>query len=97
MIFGFLKKKEKDFKPEGKPVGSIVHYFGNCKAGIIKLKAPLSIGDIIHLYGHTTNFKQKVSSMQINCKDVQTATRPKEVGVLMKKRVRQKDMVYKVD
>jgi len=95
MILGLFKKKKRS-EPEGKIVGAVTHYFGNCKAGIIKLKAPLGVGDTIHFFGHTTNFKQKITSMQINRKDVESATKPKEVGVVVNKRVRQYDAVYKL-
>ncbi|NQT95219.1 MAG: translation elongation factor-like protein [Candidatus Omnitrophica bacterium] len=74
----------------------MTHYFGHCKAGVIKLTDTLSVGDTIHIKGHTTDLKQKIHSMQIDGKEVPTATNGKEVGILVKKRLRQHDKVYKL-
>lgn len=100
MIFGFLKKKPKKTavkpKPEGEMIGEITHYFGHCKAGVIKLKSTLALGDTIHIQGHTTDFKQKVQSLQIDGKDVEKAGKADEAGFVAKKRVRSGDSVYKI-
>lgn len=103
MIFGLFKKRsgkqpaEKEAaKPEGEVIGAITHYFPHCKAGVIGLKASLSIGDTICIKGHTSDFKQKVSSMQIDGKDITSAQKGDEVGVLLKNRVRTHDTVYKL-
>ncbi len=101
MIFNFFKKRKPDKavkkpEPEGKLIGSITHYFGHCKAGVIKLKEPLAAGDTIYIQGHTTDLKQKVKSLQIDGKDVEKAEIGSEVGFIAKKRVRSNDLVYKV-
>jgi len=101
MIFNLFKKQKsaktaQRKKPEGKPIGSITHYFSRCKAGVIKLKTPLSAGDTVHIQGHTTDFKQKLSSLQIDNKDVEKAKKGSEVGFIAKKRVRSNDLVYKI-
>jgi len=101
MIFNLFKKKKsaKSVKkpvPEGKPIGRITHYFSRCKAGVIKLKGPLAAGETIHVQGHTTDFKQKLTSLQTDNKDVEKAKKGSEVGFIAKKRVRSNDLVYKV-
>lgn len=101
MIFSFLKRKKPNkavskAKPDGEEIGVVTHYFGRCKAGVIKLKKPLSTGDTIHIQGHTTDFKQKLESMQIDGKYVETAKRSDEVGFAAKKRVRGNDLVYRL-
>ena len=101
MIFNLFKKRKplkvvNKLKPEGKPIGSITHYFSRCKAGVIKLKGPLVAGETIHIQGHTTDFKQKLSSLQIDNKAVEKAKKGSEVGFSAKKRVRINDLVYKV-
>ena len=96
MIFSFFKRKPKqESKPQGELIGKITHYFPHSKAGVIKLEGSLVVGDTIQVKGHTTDFKQKISSMQIDGKDVTSAAKGDEVGFLTKKRVRGHDTVYK--
>jgi len=83
-------------KPKEELIGKITHFFPKVSAGVIKLKKSLSLGDTIHIKGHTSDFIQKVSSLQINNKPVKRAEKGKLVGVLVKERVRRKDKVYKI-
>jgi len=83
-------------KPKEELIGKITHFFPRVSAGVIKLKKSLSLGDTIHIKGHTSDFIQKVSSLQINNKPVKRAEKGKLVGVLVKERVRRKDKVYKI-
>jgi putative protease len=46
--------------------------------------------------GHTTDFKQSISSIQIDHVAVNEAKKGQEIGLLVGSRVRQHDMVYKV-
>jgi putative protease len=77
-------------------VGKITHYFPHVQAAVIKLKAPLAVGDTIKVKGHTTDFTQAISSLQINRVPVDSAKVGDEIGLLVKSRVRQHDLVYKV-
>ncbi|HEC69866.1 MAG TPA: translation elongation factor-like protein [Candidatus Omnitrophica bacterium] len=83
-------------KPKEELIGKITHFFPRVSAGVIKLKKSLSLGDTIHIKGHTSDFIQKVSSLQINNKPVKRAEKGKLVGVLVKERVRRNDKVYKI-
>ena len=76
--------------------GKITHYFPHVQAAVIKLKAPLSIGDTIKIKGHTTDFTQSISSMQIDHVVVNSARIGQEIGLLVNSRVRQHDLVYKI-
>ncbi|MCK4261487.1 translation elongation factor-like protein [bacterium] len=86
-------KKEEAKKEE---IGKITHYFSHVGAGVIGLSAPLKVGDTIQIKGHTTDFTQKVDSMQIERESVQEGKKGDAVGVKMKDRVRQGDIVYKI-
>lgn len=76
--------------------GEITHFFPHVNAGVIKLKKALSVGDSIYIKGHTSDFKEKVESMQINRVSVQEAKQGEEIGILVKQRVRIGDTVYKL-
>jgi len=77
-------------------VGRVTHYFSKISVAVVELKAPLKVGDRILIRGATTNFEQTVDSMQIEHKPVQEAQPGLSVGIKVKDRVREKDIVYKV-
>lgn len=78
-------------------VGVVTHYFPHVKAGVIKIKkGSIAMGNSLHVKGHTTDFIQKVNSLQIDRKPVQSASKGKEIGFLAKSRVRHNDKVYKL-
>lgn len=81
---------------EGNVVGVVTHYFPKVRAAVIKLKMPLSVGDAIRVKGHTTNFQETVSSIQIDHVPVASAARGEEIGLQVSSRVRRKDVVYKI-
>jgi len=93
-----IKKKAVPVNPVAGLVviGEISHYFPHVDAGVIKLKKPLSVGDSIYIKGHTTDFKEKLSSMQIDRVPVKSAKPGDDIGILVKKRVRIGDTVYKL-
>ncbi len=96
MIFGLFRKKRSE-EELGEPIGEVTHFFPHVKAGVIKLKRDtLSAGDTIYIKGHTTNFEQKVSSMQVNHSPIEKASKGQEVGMKVKSKVRHGDKVYKV-
>ncbi len=82
-------------KPKEKVIGIATHYFPKVRAAVIKLKAPLGIGDTVKIKGHTTDFTQSVASMQIDLVPIQSAKSGQEIGLLVNSRVRQGDVVYK--
>ena len=79
-----------------KEIGEIVHYYGNLNVGIIELKDALKVGDKIHIKGHTSDFTQDVSSIQIEHNTVSLASPGDLVGIKVPQRVHQNDKVYRV-
>jgi len=90
-----VAKKPGTKKPKENIIGIVTHYFPKVMAAVIKLKAPLTVGDTIKIKGHTTDFKQSISSIQIDHVAVNEAKKGQEIGLLVGSRVRQHDMVYK--
>lgn len=80
-----------------KLVGKVVHYFAKIGVAVIDLEAPLAVGDKISIEGATTDFKQKVKSMQIEHKEVEKAKKGDSIGMKVKDRARGGDNVYKVE
>lgn len=99
-MFNWLKKifsKPLPEAPQGEEIGVVTHYFSNPRVAVLKIKkGKIEVGDSLAFRGHTTNFKQKIESLQIDHKPVQSAARGKEVGLQVKARVRPHDTVYKI-
>jgi putative protease len=76
-------------------VGRITHFFSKIEVAVIELKAVLSVGDTIAIKGPTTDFEQRVDSMQIEHANVQRAEPGQSIGLKVMQRVRETDMVYK--
>ncbi len=88
------KEEVKEEKIEGKEVGKITHYFGHIGVAVVELTGPLKIGDKIRVKGATTDFEQKVDSMQIEHEKVDKAGKGDAVGLKVKGKVRDNDKVY---
>ena len=76
-------------------VGQVTHFFSKINVAIIELKAVLSVGDTIAIKGPTTDFEQRIESMQIEHENVQRAEPGQSIGLKVMQRVRETDMVYK--
>ncbi len=83
-------------KSEEKEIGEVSTFFGHIGVAAIKLSGALSAGDKIHVKGHTTDFHQKVSSMQIEGKKVEKTKKGDHVGIKVSERVRPGDKVFLV-
>jgi len=82
---------------EPKEAGRVLHYFNNIKVAVIKFKEPAKTGDTIRITGgEGTNFKQKISSMQIDHKKVISVKKGQKVGVKIKESVREGYKVFKI-
>jgi translation elongation factor EF-1alpha len=78
-------------------VGKITHYFSKINVGVLELtKGEIRIGDTIHIKGHTSDFYQKVESMQVEHAPVESAQKGEEVGLKVEASVREGDLVFRV-
>ncbi|MBL7147419.1 MAG: translation elongation factor-like protein [Nanoarchaeota archaeon] len=80
---------------EEKPVGKVFTYYSNIGVAAIDLTGTLKVGDKILIKGATTNFEQKLDSMQIEHKSVKSAKKGQSIGIKVKDKVRPNDMVFK--
>ncbi len=88
--------KKKVVKKE-KPIGEITHYFPKVQAAVVKMKSSLRVGEKIKVKGHTTEFSQEVTSMQIDRVAINEAKKGNEIGLQVSSRVRGGDLVYRLD
>jgi putative protease len=79
-------------------IGIVKHFFTNINVAAIEIKnGELKIGDTIHIVGAHTDFKEIVDSMQIQNDSVEKVQPGDEVGIKLKDRVRENDVIYKID
>jgi len=77
-------------------LGRVEDYFAHVNVMALKLLAPVSVGNMIRIKGHTTDITQKVESMQIEHQPVQAASAGDSVGIKIADRARRTDVVYKI-
>ena len=79
-------KKEKE-------IGRVSSYFSHVGVAAIKLSGGLKVGSKVQIKGTTTDFEQKVESMQIEKKKVKSAKKGDHIGIKVSDRVRPNDRV----
>lgn len=78
-------------------IGKITHYFSKISVGVIEIaKGELHVGDTIHIKGHTSDFYQKVQSLQVEYSPVDTIGVAESAGLKVESPVRENDLVFKV-
>ena len=81
---------------EKKLIGKIIHFFTNINVAVIELSDALKVGDKLSFEGATTNFEQKLDSMQIHNKPVNEARKGDAIGIKVRERVREGDQVFRI-
>ena len=80
---------------EERSVGIVIQYFAKPEVAAIQLTdGEIKVGDTLRFKGATTNFEQKIESMQIDRVPVLSAKAGQSVGIKVKERVRQHDKVF---
>ena len=78
-------------------IGTVTHYFGKARVAGIEITAgELHVGDTIHVVGHTSDFTQRIDSMQIEHEVVESAGVGDQIGVKVAEHAREHDQVYRV-
>jgi hypothetical protein len=78
-----------------KPLGKVTHYYAHIKVAIVKFNTNVKASTELYFKGATTDFKEAAKSMQFDHKPVPLAKKGKQIGIKLKKRVREGDLVYK--
>ncbi len=78
-------------------IGKVTHFYSKLMVATLELTQPLRLGDEIHIKGHTTDFRQKVESMQIEHQPVEVARPGDNVAIKVADHVREHDVVYRVE
>jgi len=81
----------------GKEVGKVTHFFDKLSVAVIEITSPIKVGQKIKIKGSTTNFEQKIDSMQVEHKEITEAKVGQAIGMKVKDIARLNDTVYLVD
>lgn len=87
---GFSKKSPRT----DKPIGEVTHYYGGLSVAIVKFNQEVQSGSSATFQGATTDFSQNLESMELDRKPIMKAPKGKEIGIKVKKKVREGDSVY---
>jgi putative protease len=78
-------------------VGTVTHYFNGPQVAVVKLDAgELNVGDEVRFTGHTSDFRERITSMEIDHVKVEHAKAGQEIAIQVEARVRQHDKVLKI-
>jgi putative protease len=82
----------------GERIGVVTHYFGHLSVAVVKLEpgTTLRVGDNIHIKGHTSDFGQRVDSLQVGHAPVQEVGANDDFGLKVAEHAREHDVVYRV-
>jgi putative protease len=80
-----------------KEIGVVKHYFDKIGVAAIELTLDgLSVGETIHIKGHTSDVTTTITSMQIEHDKVDNAKKGDSIGIKSPGKVREQDKVFKV-
>ena len=78
-------------------IGTVTHYYGELSVAAVRIESgTLRLGDTIHVVGHTSDFRQRVESMQIEHESASEVGAGQEIGLKVTAHAREHDVVYKV-
>jgi len=78
-------------------IGTVTHYYNHLHvAGVAITNGDLHKGDTIHVKGNTSDFEQRVESMQIDHEVVEVAKPGDQIGLMVIGYAREHDTVYMV-
>jgi putative protease len=84
-------------KVEGTLLGRVEDFFAHVGVIALTLKSSLSVGQRIHVKGHTTDLTETVTSIQIEHESLQSAKKGDSVGIKIAGVARKRDWVFRED
>jgi translation elongation factor EF-Tu-like GTPase len=83
--------------PPGERIGVVTHYYSHLSVATLRLEsATVRVGDVIHIRGHTTDFSQRVESLEVDHAQVAEVGPSDDFGLKLAGHVREHDIVYKI-
>jgi len=79
-------------------IGVVTHYYSHQSVATMRLEpgTTLHVGDVIHIHGHTTDFTQKVESLEVDHAPITEVGPNDDFGLKVIEHARERDVVFKV-
>ena len=78
-------------------IGEVMKFFAKPSVAAVKITSgELLIGDTVKFTGHTTDFEDRIGSMEIDNKQIEKATVGDYIGIKVSDRVRPGDEMFKI-
>jgi translation elongation factor EF-1alpha len=75
----------------------VTHYYSHLSVATLRLESgTLRVADVIHIRGHTTDFSQRVESLEVNHAPATEVGPNDDFGLKVVQHARKHDVVYKV-
>ena len=75
----------------------MTHYCSHLSVATLRLESgTVRVGDVIHIRGHTTDFSQRVESLEVDHAQVAEVGPNDDFGLKLAGHVREHDIVYKI-
>jgi hypothetical protein len=83
--------------PPEERIGVVTHYYSHLSVATMRLESStLRVGDVIRIHGHTTDFSQRVESLEVNHAPANEVGPNDDFGLKVVDHAREHDVVYKV-
>ena len=78
-------------------IGTVTHYFKGPGVAVVKVtEGDVALGEEVHFLGHTTDFTERVSSMEVDHHKVEHAGVGDDIAIQVVARTRPHDQVFKI-
>ena len=78
-------------------IAKVTHYYDKIGVAVVEvMKQPLKVGDTVKISGHDQEFNQKITSLQIEHKQVTEVGHGETAGLKVDQPVKEGDVLYLV-
>ncbi|MCK4534389.1 MAG: hypothetical protein KAT81_02590 [Syntrophobacterales bacterium] len=78
-------------------IGEVMKFFAKPSVAAVKITSgELLAGDTVKFIGHTTDFEDRIDSMEIDNKQIEKATAGDYIGIKVSDRVRPGDEMFRI-
>jgi hypothetical protein len=77
-------------------IARISHFYNHICVAVLEVTGDLKVGDVVHILGYTTDFVQRVRSMEIEHHPVESVGSGSEVALSVVRPVHKGDVVFLV-